>query len=72
MVEQGGKEYRKQTEEISREVGRKEDCIVFGSQRQMFLGGSDHRHSLKLKKGSWKHLYSVRYLKVGLSEPKPH
>lgn len=36
MVEQGGKEYRKQTEEISREVGRKEDCIVYGSQRQMF------------------------------------
>lgn len=36
MVEQGGKENRKQTEEISREVGSEEDCIAYGSQRQMF------------------------------------
>lgn len=72
MVEQGGKKYRKQTEEISREVGRKEDCIIYGSQRQMFWGGSDHRRSPKFKKDFWKYLYSVSYLKVGLSEPKPH
>lgn len=72
-VEQRGKPFRKCTKEISREVGRKEGYIAYGSHRQMFwVGVSDHQQYVEFQKGFWKYLYSVSYLKVGLSEPKPH